>query len=136
MIGQEDLLSRFERVAKSRGGWSARCPAHDDRDSSLFIRQDAEVNWHLECRAGCTTEKMADVLGIALSELSPEQLVRYDYDGFYEVVRIGEKDFRGRRRDGDGWTFDMMGVEPRLYRLEGAGESQPRARAVGHRRRG
>ena len=118
MISQEDLLSRFERVAKSRGGWSARCPAHDDRDSSLFIRQDAEVNWHLECRAGCTTEKMADVLGIALSELSPEQLVRYDYDGFYEVVRIGEKDFRGRRRDGDGWTFDMMGVEPRLYRLE------------------
>ena len=84
----------------------------------MFIRQDAEVNWHLECRAGCTTEKMADVLGIALSELSPEQLVRYDYDGFYEVVRIGEKDFRGRRRDGDGWTFDMMGVEPRLYRLE------------------
>ena len=118
MIGQEDLLSRFERVAKSRGGWSARCPAHDDRDSSLFIRQDAEVNWHLECRAGCTTEKMADVLGIALSELSPEQLVRYDYDGFYEVVRIGEKDFRERRRDGDGWTFDMMGVEPRLYRLK------------------
>ena len=118
MLGQEDLLSRFERVAKSRGGWSARCPAHDDQDSSLFIRQDAEVNWHLECRAGCTTEKMADVLGIALSELSPEQLVRYDYDGFYEVVRIGEKDFRERRRDGDGWTFDMMGVEPRLYRLK------------------
>jgi hypothetical protein len=117
-VAQEDLLSRFERVAKSRGGWSARCPAHDDRDSSLFIRQDAEVNWHLECRAGCTTEKMADVLGIALSELSPEQLVRYDYDGFYEVVRIGEKDLRERRPDGDGWTFDMMGVEPRLYRLE------------------
>ena len=23
---------------------------------SLFIRQDAEVNWHLECRAGCTTD--------------------------------------------------------------------------------
>ena len=118
MISQEDLLSRFERVAKSRGGWSARCPAHDDRDSSLFIRQDAEVNWHLECRAGCTTEKIADVLGVALSELSPEQLVRYDYDGFYEVVRIGEKDLRERRPDGDGWTFDMMGVEPRLYRLE------------------
>ena len=119
MLGQEDLLSRFERVAKSRGGWSARCPAHDDQDSSLFIRQDAEVNWHLECRAGCTTEKIADVLGITLSELSSEQLVRYPYDGFYEVVRIGENDFRERRPDGDGgWTFDMMGVEPRLYRLE------------------
>ena len=125
MIDQPDLLGRLERVEKSSGGWTARCPAHDDRESSLFIRHEDEVRWRLECRAGCTPEEVAGAIEIAVAELEPDQVVRYYYDGFYEVVRIGPKDFRQRWRDGTGgWTFDMTGVEPRLYRLQALQEAR------------
>ena len=31
------VLERLERVRPSGGGWSARCPAHDDRKPSLSV---------------------------------------------------------------------------------------------------
>ena len=49
MIEQTDLLGRLERVEKSRGGWTARCPAHDHQESSLFIWHEDGVRWRLEC---------------------------------------------------------------------------------------
>ena len=105
MIEQTDLLGRLERVEKSRGGWAARCPAHDDRESSLFIWHEDEVRWRLECRVGCTPEEIAGAIGIAVSQLQPDQVVRYRYDESYEVVRIGLKEFLQRRRDGGGgWS--------------------------------
>ena len=48
MIEQTELPGRLERGEKSRNGWTARCPAHDDQESSLFIRHEDEVRWHLE----------------------------------------------------------------------------------------
>ena len=126
MIEQTDLLGRLERVDKSSGGWTARCPAHDDQESSLFIWHEDEVRWRLECRVGCTHEEIAGAIEIAVSQLQPDQVVRYRYDESYEVVRIGLKDFRQRRRDGGGgWTFDMTGVEPRLYGLKALREASP-----------
>ena len=131
MIEQTELLGRLERVEKSRGGWTARCPAHDDQESSLFIWHEDEVRWRLECRVGCTPEEIAGAIGIAVSQLQPDQVVRYRYDESYEVVRIGLKDFRQRRRDGGGgWSFDMTGVEPPLYCLQALRE----ARSRGHGR--
>ena len=109
----------FNFLRKTHGGWTARCPAHDDRESSWFIRHEDEVRWRLDCRAGCTPEEIVGAIEIAVAELEPDQIVRNYYDGFYEVVRIGPEDFRQRRRDGTGgWTFDMTGVEPRLCRLQ------------------
>ena len=129
MIDEQELLNRFERVTESEGVWSARCPAHDDRESALSIWQDDNVNWRLECRSGCPIVGIADAVGIAMSELSPEQVVRYRYDSFFEVVRIGSDDVRRRRSGGPGrWTFDMTGVEPRLYRLNDLRKANPGAR--------
>ena len=71
MIEQADLLGRLERVEKSRGGWTARCPAHDDRESSLFIWHEDEVRSRLQCRVGCTPAEIAadpDVMRIYLGE--------------------------------------------------------------------
>ena len=52
-----------ETIAKALGGrkagsgWTARCPAHDDRTPSLSIR-DAENNKVLvRCHAGCDQER-------------------------------------------------------------------------------
>ena len=86
MIEQADLLGRLERVEKSRGGWTARCPAHDDRESSLFIWHEDEVRSRLQCRVGCTPAEIAGAIEIAVSQLRPDQVVRYPY--YYEVVRI------------------------------------------------
>lgn len=126
MIEQTDLLGRLERVEKSRGGWTARCPAHDDREISLSIWQEDEVRWRLECRVGCTPEKIAGAIEVAASQLQADQVVRYRYDESYEVVRIGMRDFRQRRRDDDGgWTFDMTGVAPRLYGFKALRKASP-----------
>ena len=125
MIEQTNLLGRLERVEKSRGGWTARCPAHDDQESSLFIWHEDEVRWRLECRVGCTPEEIAGAIRIAVFQLQPDQVFRYRYDESYEVVRIGLKDFRPRRRDGGGgWSYDMAGVEPPLYCLQALREAR------------
>ncbi|MCY4633166.1 MAG: hypothetical protein OXG04_01435 [Acidobacteria bacterium] len=76
MIEQTDLLGRLERVEKSRGGWTARCPVHDDQESSLFIWHEDEVRWRLECRVGCTPEEIASEIESAVSQLQPGQVVR------------------------------------------------------------
>ena len=47
---------------KAGGGWTARCPAHDDRTPSLSIR-DAEDNKVLvRCHAGCDQERVIAAL--------------------------------------------------------------------------
>jgi len=57
-----------ETIAKALGGrkagsgWTARCPAHDDRTPSLSIR-DAEDNKVLvRCHAGCDQERVITAL--------------------------------------------------------------------------
>jgi len=81
MIEQKELLGRLERVEKSRGGWTARCPAHDDQESSLFIWREDEVRWRLECCFGCAPEEIAAAIESAVSQLPPDQVVRYRYLG-------------------------------------------------------
>jgi putative DNA primase/helicase len=47
---------------KAGGGWTARCPAHDDRTPSLSIR-DADENMVLvRCHAGCDQERVIAAL--------------------------------------------------------------------------
>ena len=41
---------------KSGGGWTARCPAHDDRTPSLSIRDADDGKVLLYCHAGCRQE--------------------------------------------------------------------------------
>ena len=38
---------------KAGGGWTARCPAHDDRTPSLSIRDAANHGLLVHCHAGC-----------------------------------------------------------------------------------
>jgi hypothetical protein len=48
-----------EGIAKALGGrragdgWMARCPAHDDREPSLSIRQGEDGKVLVRCDAGC-----------------------------------------------------------------------------------
>jgi hypothetical protein len=58
---------KAETIAKALGGrkvgqgWAARCPAHDDRDPSLSIR-DADGKVLVRCHAGCNQRDVIDAL--------------------------------------------------------------------------
>ena len=122
-----DLLDRLERVRQSGAGWTARCPAHNDRRASLSVGRGDDGRWLLKCHAGCAFPAYVDALGVDVRDIFPSngrrrsparrEVAVYDYDGVFEVVRYEPKD-RQRRPDGKGgYHWNLKGVTPRLYRL-------------------
>lgn len=64
----KDLLAKLDRVRKSSDGWSAQCPSHEDRKSSLSVAiGDRKIL--LYCHAGCTVESVCAAMGIKMSGL-------------------------------------------------------------------
>ena len=43
---------------KAGGGWSARCPAHDDRTPSLSLRETGDGKVLVRCHAGCDQDEV------------------------------------------------------------------------------
>ena len=74
-----------ETVAKALGGrklgsgWMARCPAHDDREPSLSIRQSDNGKVLVRCHAGCDQEQVIAALrsrGLCM-ESGPRRFTRF-----------------------------------------------------------
>lgn len=67
------LLGRLERVRKSGRGWTAKCPAHEDRTASLSVAigDDGRVLAH--CFAGCAAAEVASAAGLTLADLFPKR---------------------------------------------------------------
>jgi putative DNA primase/helicase len=63
-----DLLAELKGVARAGDGWTARCPAHDDRHNSLSIHH-RDGRWLLRCHAGCGWEAIIDALGVDAADL-------------------------------------------------------------------
>jgi AAA domain len=124
----QNILDRF-CARKSGDGWTAKCPAHDDKNPSLAIsvnERDGKILVY--CHAGCTTEAVCAAAGIELTELftdnGPAQRVvaEYGYSDekgalLYQVLRFDPKDFRQRRPEGNGWSWKLNGTRRVLYRL-------------------
>ncbi|MFN8731129.1 MAG: hypothetical protein ACK5Z4_14870, partial [Planctomyces sp.] len=67
-----DALTRAGCTPKRHGdAWSARCPAHDDRDPSLSIGIGTDARVLLHCHAGCPAEAIVGTLGMAMRDLMP-----------------------------------------------------------------
>ena len=64
----DDLLSRLDCVRRSGKGWTARCPAHDDRSPSLSIRE-GDRGVLLRCWSGCSLDEVCTALGIQKRDL-------------------------------------------------------------------
>ena len=47
---------------KAGGGWTARCPAHDDRTPSLSICDVDDTKVLVRCHAGCDQERVIAAL--------------------------------------------------------------------------
>lgn len=68
----EDVLKRLDGVKRSGGGYSARCPAHEDKNASLSIKQGDNGGIVLHCHAGCTPEQVVEALGLSMKDLFPD----------------------------------------------------------------
>jgi hypothetical protein len=66
------LLDRLDELReRGPGQWSARCPAHDDRNPSLSIRETNDGTVLLKCWSGCTAAEIVAAVGLDLSDLFP-----------------------------------------------------------------
>jgi hypothetical protein len=112
------------------------CPAHDDHNPSLSIREDSDGKVLVYCFAGCDTSKVLAAVGLTVKDLSPSKaapnsdqvksriVATYDYvdsEGslLYQVVRKEPKKFLQRRKPAGGgkWVWSLKGVERVLYHL-------------------
>ena len=66
--GLADWVSALEREGcrprKSGGGWSARCPCHDDSNPSLSLCEGDKREVVAHCHAGCEFEQVRAALGL------------------------------------------------------------------------
>jgi hypothetical protein len=67
------LEARGCRPRKTRTGWEARCPAHDDRKPSLSVAEGQDGRVLLTCHAGCTVEAITAALGMEVKDLFPTE---------------------------------------------------------------
>lgn len=62
---------KLEGVRKSGNGWSALCPAHGDKNSSLSIGEGDNGKILLKCHAGCGIENLVNALDLTKADLFP-----------------------------------------------------------------
>lgn len=125
-----EILSRLQGVKGGHGQWTARCPAHDDRQNSLSVGEGKDGRVLLRCHAGCDVDRIAAALGVTKSDLFPDKLqkegrppvvatYRYlDDNGklLAEKLRRADKSFTWRQPDPrHGWVYNRKGVPNRLY---------------------
>lgn len=68
-----DLLPLFANVHRNGHGYTARCPAHEDRHNSLSISEGDDGRVLLKCFAGCSTESILDAAGLVWEDLFPDR---------------------------------------------------------------
>lgn len=68
----DTLLARLEGVRQTGSDqWLARCPAHDDSDPSLSIRETGDGTILIHDFAGCSPDDITAAVGLELSDLFP-----------------------------------------------------------------
>ena len=67
----ERVLNRLHRVKKEGKGWTALCPAHDDKNPSLSIAEGDDGRVLLKCFTGCQVEAIVSAMGLEMTDLFP-----------------------------------------------------------------
>lgn len=91
----------------------ARCPAHEDRNPSLSLKEGRDGRALLYCFAGCQLVDVVAALGLSMSDLFAESYEYHDTTG--QVVRRVSRTYDAQGRK----TFRQAGIlgGPTLYRL-------------------
>ena len=134
----EEITARLEGVKASGGGYSAKCPAHDDKRASLSISTGESGKILLYCHAGCGVGEIVGAMGLKESDLFPdapynrsegprkarrEVVARYDYtdeNGRFlcRKTRFSDKSFAWSHKKNGKWARGRGG-DPALYNLAG-----------------
>lgn len=113
----------------SGGSYSARCPAHEDRNPSLSVRP-IEGSVLLNCHAGCDVDNVLAALSMTKRDLYDEPRTKYEYlDAGGRVTRTATRYYDG----GDKKKFAQQIVDkdaPALYRLPQLVEAVAAGRTV------
>lgn len=68
----EKVLARLDKVKPSGPSkWKACCPAHNDKEPSLSIREADDGKVLLHCWAGCESRDITAAIGLELRDLFP-----------------------------------------------------------------
>lgn len=66
------LLNALDNVKQTNHStWIACCPAHDDKNPSLSIRQIDDGRTLIHCFAGCSASEILDTIGLSFDDLYP-----------------------------------------------------------------
>lgn len=133
----DEILSRFDRVKKDGGQFAALCPVHQDKTASLRIKEEGGKIL-VKCHAGCTVTEIVSAVGLKMSDLFLEPLVKtkgsrlatsaetvYRYtdakgEYLFEKARKPGKEFVQRINTGSGLVFQLAELgdaAKTLYRL-------------------
>lgn len=64
-MSEPAILVKLRDVTRTSGGWSARCPAHDDENPSLSVRVAENGHVLVRCFAGCKAEQVVAAVILA-----------------------------------------------------------------------
>jgi hypothetical protein len=70
----ELVLSRLDKVRPYGKGYTARCPAHEDRTASLSIAVGNDGCLLIHDFAGCSVRDVLAAIGLTISDLFPRRL--------------------------------------------------------------
>lgn len=100
-----DLLAALEGVRRSGQGWTARCPAHADKNPSLSVRE-GERGLLVKCWAGCELAAICSALGIKTRQLFFDESGGVDRNASKrsQARRAGQQELRRAK----GYKLDTL----------------------------
>lgn len=70
----DNLLSRLDGLKdRGNGTYLARCPAHDDRNPSLSVKETQDGTLLVKCWSGCSALSIVNAVGLELKDLFPHK---------------------------------------------------------------
>ena len=67
------LVNRNCDPKQNGKGWSAQCPAHEDRRPSLSVSEGDDGRALVRCHAGCTVDAICNAVGLRLTDLMTDK---------------------------------------------------------------
>ena len=110
------------------GNWNCVTGNHSngDRNPSLSVSYNGRTV-ALNCHTGCSVEEILDVIGLGMTDLFDEPLVRkevarykylsHDGEVLFAKIRMEPKDFRIKHPVGDEWIGGMGDIQRVIYNL-------------------
>jgi hypothetical protein len=69
----ELVASRLQNVRRNGKTFTARCPAHPDRNNSLSVTEAEDGRVLMKCFVGCDVSEIVAQIGLSMADLFPEQ---------------------------------------------------------------